>query len=227
MAAEDSMLNADNVGIAKGRPGGYAVVAPAGTDPAQFADMKKTLPDILKTVASAKSLGYISEDGLEWSTDTSDNSVKDWGGDTVAKEISEFGESLSVTFLESRESVLKTVYGDANVSTSGGTTTVKHNASFTQPHVFVFDSVISATKVKRTIVPVGRIFERDSLTQNSSDPMGYAPTITAMPSAAFEGDVCRDYIFDTTATQAAPEGGMPAALAAADADTAADEPQDE
>ena len=217
------MLNADNVGIAKGRPGGYAAVAPAGTDPAQFADVKKTLPEILKTVTSAKSLGYISEDGVEWNTDTSDNSIKDWGGDTVAKELSEYGENLSVTFLESRESVLMTVYGDDNVSASAGVEIVRHNARFTQPHLFVFDSVISATKVKRTIVPVGRIFERDSLTQNSSDPMGYAPTITAMPSAAFDGDVCRDYIYDTAAAQAATEGGTPAVADAADDGAAAEE----
>lgn len=211
MAADTSMLNADNVGIGKGRPGGYAVVAPAGTDPAQFADVKKTLPELLKTVTSAKSLGYISEDGLEWSTDTSSNSVPDWSATTIAEELSEYSESLAVTFLESRDSVLATVFGDGNVSTASGITTVRHNADFTGPHLFVFDSVISATRVKRSIVPCGRIFERDSLTQNSSDPVGYSPTIKAMPSPAFDGDVYRDYIYDSTATMAAPEGGDPVA----------------
>ena len=38
----ESMLDTSNLGIAKGREGGYACVAPAGTDPTPFLDMKKT-----------------------------------------------------------------------------------------------------------------------------------------------------------------------------------------
>ena len=211
MAAE-SMLDAGNVGIGKGRPGGYAVVAPAGTDPAKFADASKTLKEVLAEVTSDKSLGYISEDGVTNSTDTSSDSVKDWGGTVVTEENNEYSESVQVTFLETRESVLKAVFGDANVTVAKGVTTVRHNADFTAPHLFAFDCVISDTKVKRTVIPAGRIFERDDLTQNSSDPIGYTPTIKAMPSAAMDGDVMRDYIYDAAAATQSADGGKAAAV---------------
>ena len=61
----ETMLDASNVGIAKGREGGYACVAPAGTDPTTFIDMTKTLAELCKAPSAVlKSLGYISEDGV-------------------------------------------------------------------------------------------------------------------------------------------------------------------
>ena len=193
----DAIQDINNIGVAKGRPGGYAVVAPAGTDPAIFEDMTKTLAEIIAANDAVKSLGYITEDGVEWSTDTDTNEITEWGGKTVNKALSSYAESAAVTFMESRESVLKTVYGDANVTVDGATTTVRHNENFTDPHVFVFDSVVSATKVKRSVVPLGQIFERDSRTENNSDVAGYAPTISAMPYSGFDGDAYREYIYDT------------------------------
>lgn len=201
----EAMQDTNNVGVAKGRPGGYAVVAPAGFDVSVFADMTKTLSDIVKANKQVQPLGYISEDGVEFSTDTSSEDKSEWGGTTIDSSLSSYAESAAVTFLESRESVLKTVYGDDNVTTDGATTTIRHNANFTDPHVFAFDAVISSTKVKRSVIPVGRIFERDSVTENSSDLMGYKPTIKCMPYAGYDGDAYRDHIYDST--KAVPGGG--------------------
>ena len=65
--------------------------------------------------------------------------------------------------------------------------------------MYVFDNIISSTKVKRSIVPEGRIFERDDLSQNNSDLLGYAPTIKAMSSDVYDGDAYRDFIYDSAA----------------------------
>ena len=100
-------------------------------------------------------------------------------------------------FLESRDTVLKVVYGEDNVSTASGTTTIRHNQRFTGSHLYVFDSVVSATKVKRTVIPNGVITERDDMEMNSSDLAGYSPTIKCLPSEAFDGDCMREYIYDT------------------------------
>lgn len=193
----EAIQDVNNLGVAKGRPGGYAVVAPAGTDLSVFEDMTKTLSEIIADNNAVKSLGYITEDGVEWSTDTDTSDIPEWGGKIVSKGLSSYAESASVTFMESRESVLKAVFGDGNVTVAGATVTVRHNENFTDPHVYVFDSVVSSTKVKRTVVPLGRIFERDSRTENNSDVAGYAPTISAMPFDGYEGDAYRDYIYDT------------------------------
>lgn len=193
----DSIQDTKNLGVAKGRPGGYGMVCPAGTDVSTLMDVSKTIKDLLGSVSGAASLGYISEDGVVFSTDTDTDDNSDWGGQVVDSSLSKYAESAQVTFLESREAVLKTVYGDSNVTTTGATTQIRHNADFTDPHVFVFDAVISSTKVKRSIIPLGRIFERGDVSENTSDLMGYTPTIKCMPYDGYDGDTYRDYIYDT------------------------------
>lgn len=200
----ESMLDTSNLGIAKGREGGYACVAPAGTDPTPYIDMKKTLAEICKTDTKLKSLGYISEDGITVATDTDTDDISDWSGTIVASPMSSFAETIEVSFLETRDSVLKSVYGDANVTADGkGTTTVRHNKNFTSPHLYVFDCVVSETKVKRVIVPNGVIAERDDMEMNNSDLASYAPTIKCLPSDFFDGDTMREYIYDTATVVAA------------------------
>lgn len=193
------MFDASNIGVAKGREGGYACVAPAGTDPTPFIDMTKTLKELCDATSSKlKSLGYISEDGVTLTTDTDSDDHNDWSGKTIDSPLTSYSESVSVKFLESRDAVLKVVYGEGNVSTEGGTTTIRHNQNFTGSHLYIFDSVVSATKVKRTIIPNGVITEREDMEMNSSDLAGYEPKIKALPSEAFEGDCMREYIYDTT-----------------------------
>lgn len=199
----ETMLDASNVGIAKGREGGYACVAPAGTDPATFIDMTKTLAELCKAPSAVlKSLGYISEDGVTITTDTDTDDKTDWSGVTIVSPMTSYAESINVTFLEARDTVLKTVYGDVNVSTESGTTTVRHNKNFTGSHLFIFDAVVSDTKVKRVVIPNGVIAERDDMEMNNSDLAGYAPTIKCLPSDFFEGDCIREYIYDTTTVAA-------------------------
>lgn len=195
----EAMFDASNVGIAKGRPGGYSVVAPDGTAPALFEDVSKTLAEILKTASTAASLGYISTDGVTKSPETESTDIDDWAGNRIKSEVTSFAESVQVTFLESRDSVLKTVYGDDNVSTDGAVTTIRHNKNFTAPHLYVFDCVISDTKVKRTIIPRGVIMERDEQAENNSDVLGYAPTIKCLASSVYDGDTMREFIYDSSA----------------------------
>lgn len=199
----DAMMDAANLGVGKGRPGGYAAVAPAGTDLKAFEDMTKTLAEIIAANPAVRSLGYISEDGVTFSMDTSSDDHADWGGTIIDSNMSSYAETCATTFLESRDSVLATVYGDGNVATAGAVTTVRHNNDFTAPHVFVFDSVVSPTKVRRSIIPQGRIFERDDLSLNNSDLAGYAPTIKCMPYTGYDNDTYRDLYYDTAKAGAA------------------------
>ena len=199
MADNVNMFDSANLGIGKGRPGGYAVVAEFGAPLEDFLDMKKTLAEIVAdTKNKAASLGYVDEDGVTVSTSTDSDDKQEWGGGTVGSPITSYTETVQVGFLESRDSVLKTVYGDDNVSTDGGVTTVRHNQNFGRPHLFAFDSVVSDTKVKRTIVPQGTINERDDVTYNNSDLVGYKPTIKCLQYGPWEGDTIRELIYDTT-----------------------------
>ncbi len=193
----ETMQDTAFLGVGKGREGGYACVAPANTDPTAYEDMTKTLAELCAADSKLKSLGYIGEDGITITTDTDTDDLTEWGGSTVASPMTSYAESIQVPFLESRESVLKVVFGDDNVTTDKGVTTVRHNKNFTAAHVFVFDSIVSDTKVKRTIVPVGVINERDDVQYNNSDLVTYTPTIKCLAASVYEGDTIREFIYDT------------------------------
>lgn len=193
--SETPMFDKDSVGVAKGRPGGYAAVFPAGTDISVLADPSKTLKELIDQHHGA-SLGYISEDGVTFTTDTDSEGHNDWGGSEVARDLTSYADSAQMTFIQSSVAVLKTIYGDDNVTESGATVTIRHNRNFTDPHVYVFDSVISSTKVLRNVIPIGQAFERDDVSYNSSDLLGYTPTITCVPYND-DGDTHTTAIYDT------------------------------
>lgn len=206
MASTDAIYNSNYVGAAKGRPGGYAAVVDPSVDIKTLLDVKKTIKDLIAAnPGKIKSLGYISEDGVEFSVDLSSDDKNDWAGDVISSSISKYSEAAKVTFLESAEIVLRVIYGDDNVKVeTDGSITVRHNARFTAPRTYIFDAVINDSTVKRSIIPVGRIYERDSVKQTSSDFLGYTPTIKCMPAGVFDGDTYRDVFYDATKAAVTP-----------------------
>ncbi len=191
----DAVKDAGNVGVAKGNAGnagGYAWVAPCGT----------TLPTDGKAAIPSgfESLGYVSEDGLTNSTETDSEDYKDWGGDVIQSALTSYSETYQATFLESRESVLKAIYGDANVTSDGaGSITVIHNSSFAEERSYVFESLITTTLIKRTVIPRGVINERDDVSENTEDLLAYTPTIKALPDAS--GNTSYVYYYDSAASE--------------------------
>lgn len=190
--AEELSKDAANVGVAKGNngnAGGYAWVG----------GMAATLPTDAKAAVGGefKSLGFISEDGLTNTTDTDSEDYKDWGGTVIKSAQTSYAESYQASFLESRESVLKTVYGDANVESDGeGGISVKHNGNFTEERRYVFESLVTPTLIKRTVIPRGSIMERDDVSENSSDLLAYTPTIKALPDE--DGNTSYVYYYDSS-----------------------------
>ncbi len=186
----DKAFDASNVGVAKGNAGnaaGYAWTV----DPKKLPTDAKTPVD-----AGAKSLGYISEDGITCTTDTDTEDYKDWGGSNIKSEQTSYSESFQVGFLESRANVLKVVYGDRNVTDDGnGSITVKHNGAFTEERAYVFESLLTSTLIKRTVIPRGVILERDDVEENSSDMLVYKPTIKALPDE--QGNTSYSYFYDS------------------------------
>ena len=188
----DTPKDATNLGAAKGNTlnaGGYAWFAPVGSE----------LPtDAVDEIPSAfESLGYISEDGLTTTTDTDTETRTDWGGETIKSDLTSFTETFQASFLESRESVLKAVYGDDNVTSDGnGSIAVSHNARFTTEHAYIFESLITDTLIKRTVIPRGSITERDDVSENPSDLLAYTPTITALADES--GNTSYVYYYDSS-----------------------------
>lgn len=190
--ADESMWNADAVGVGKGNPSGYAWVAPKGT----------TLPnnaiDPISEVSSEyESLGYITEDGLTMSIDTDSTDIKDWAGRTVKKAMGSYSESYQCAFMENTETVFKVVFGDKNVKTdAAGNITIIHNGEWNEERVYVFESLLTENLIKRTVIPRGAIYERDDIEETSSDVLSYTVTITAL--ADDNGNPSYTYLYDAS-----------------------------
>ena len=165
----------DNVSTGKGKVGGYAYIAPAGT----------TLPTDAETALSSDFLvlGYISEDGITNATERESEDIKDMNGDTVMSPQTGHSETWQATFIEDLNiNVLKMVYGDANVTETNGAITITSNGAELSEKVFVFE-LIERGRAARIIIPCGKITEVGDVVYRAGEAIGHEVTISALPNA--------------------------------------------
>ena len=140
-------------------------------------------------------LGYISEDGLTETAERSTEKVKVWGGDIVKVLQTEFSVTYSFTLIGSTDTdVLRAVYGDAAVTTSGigGTQkSVKVNGDQLPKKAFVFEVKDGDTKI-RIVVPNGQVTEVGEVTYSDGGVVSYQVTVEAFEND--EGDNAIKYI---------------------------------
>ena len=173
--------------VSTGKPNisGAVYVAPKGTaDPAGT------------TVADNEAftcLGYVSEDGLENSNEMDVSEIKAWGGAIVYRSLTSLSDVFKLTLIESENvDVLKTVYGDSNVTSEGSTTTIEIKADDPQEKMWVFELALRGGKKKQIVIPDGAVTTREAITYNDSDPIGYGIEVSAYPDA--EGSTHKEYI---------------------------------
>jgi hypothetical protein len=175
------MTTVANVVAGKPSSTGGVFIAPIGT----------TAPTDATTVFAAAftSAGYIGEDGVTESTETSVEKIKAWGGDPVKVMQTEHSVSFQFTFIETLNSdVLKAVYGDGNVTTTPATgakgTLHKVNVkSGDLPHKFFAFQVKDGNATVRIVVPDGQITEVGEVTYSDSEVIGYQVTVEAFAGA--------------------------------------------
>lgn len=170
--------NAAYVTAGKPKVGGAVYRAPLGT----------TLPtDATTALASAfVSLGYISEDGLVNSNSPETENIKAWGGDIVLNTLTEKSDTFAFTLIEAMNvEVLKTVYGDSNVS-GDLTNGISISASSAQPEssVYVIEKVLKGGVLERTVIPSASISEMEDITYVDNEAVGYGITLAAVPDAS-------------------------------------------
>lgn len=159
------------------------------------APLGSTLPvdAIADLDAAFNGLGFTGEDGFVVSQNRSTEDKRAYGGDVVYSLQTEYGVSIQVTVYESQNAeVLKTVFGDDNVTVDGvtGTTTVKYNKKRLPRSVFVTDHVTDQGLL-RQVVPVGQVTEVGDITLVHTDILMYQLTITAYPDA--DGNYMYEY----------------------------------
>ena len=168
------MPNAQNVSTGKPKVTGAVYRAPLGT----------TLP----TAADASlneafvELGYVSEDGVTNNNTPTSDSVKAWGGATVLVLQTEKPDEWTLTLIEAlNPNVLKTVYGDSHVTSTGSTITVQATADQLVDCAYVIDMVLKGNAMKRVVIPAGSLSELGEIVYKDDEAIGYEITLTAVP----------------------------------------------
>ena len=175
-----------NVTAGKPKIGGAIFRAPKGT----------SLPTDASTAlgSSFVCLGYASEDGLTNDNSPDSDKIKAWGGDTVLTVQNSKDDTFGFTLIEALSvDVLKTIYGDANVTGDiNNGITVKANSTDLDEYVWVFDMIMRGNVLKRVVIPLGKVFEVGTITYSDGDAVGYETTLQTAPDS--QGNTHYEYI---------------------------------
>lgn len=178
-------INSAEVSTGKPRITGAIYYAPDGT----------TLPtDATSELTGFTNLGYVSEDGVTNSNSITSDTIKAWGGDIVQTSQTEKTDTYQLTLIQALNTdVLKAIYGDSNVTgTLESGIVVKANTKEIPTACWVIDMILAENTLKRIVIPRGKISELGDIVYKDSDPIGYQPTINALPDT--EGNTHYEYI---------------------------------
>ena len=178
--------NALAVTVGKPKIGGAVFRAPIGT----------TLPtDATTALASAfEGLGYVSDDGVTNGNDMTIENINAWGGDNVLNVLTEKRDTWQMVLIEAMNTeVLKTAYGDTNVSgtlATGIAVTVNNKPQ--EAHAYVIDMIYNNNAVKRVVLPHATVTELAEIVYADGEAVGYDVTLSCTPDAS--GNTHYEYI---------------------------------
>lgn len=173
------MPDVNNVSAAKPAKAGAIYRAPLGTTLPTGAD------DNLN--AAFKTLGYVSEDGVSNENSPSSDKAKAWGGDTVLNFFDEKPDTFKFKLIEAMNpEVLKTVYGDKNVTGTSAENglTVNATAEEYEYYIWVIDMILKGDIAKRIVIYNASITEVGEVAYKDNEAIGYEITISALPNTS-------------------------------------------
>lgn len=183
MAAEKN--NAQNVSVGKPMADGAVFVAPIGT--AVPTDATTALADAFLNI------GFISEDGVTNSIETETEEIKAWGGDIVLEPQTSRKETFAYTMIETNEVSMRQAFGEDNVTVAeDGAITVVHNGKEKSEYVYVIEVLMTGNRVKRQVIPRGKVTEIGEIVYVDNEAIGYETTISALIDES--GNTAYEYI---------------------------------
>lgn len=143
--------------------------------------------------ADFKSLGYVSEDGIVNQIETDSETLTAFGGDAVGEVQTSRKETFTFTPIETNQHSIAEQYGDDNVTVDDkGNLAIVHNGKERVEKPYVFEFLLSPTKVERIVVPKGKITEVGETTYATGEAIGAELTLSALQDAA--GNTAYAYI---------------------------------
>lgn len=185
------MNDAKNISVAKPKATGGVARGPAGTD----------LPtDATAALATdLAGLGYVGKGGLKLKQDRKVEKFTAWGGKIVHVAQTEFGETWTLSLIESRkDKVLEAIFGEDRVTVTEGvdgalpSIHVEHSEDEQDPCVWVFDMKTGKTAGRRVVLPMGKLTEVGDVTYSDDELIAYEVTIDALPGD--DGVCAHEYI---------------------------------
>lgn len=170
-------MNVKKVSASKPKVGGAIFSAPLET-----ALPKDATSELDKAF---KELGYVSDSGITNSNSPETDEIQAWGGNTVLTPQKSKSDQFKLTLIEALNvEVLKTVYGDDNVSgTLEDGISIKANSAEQEDKAFVIDMILKGGVLKRVVIPCGKVTGVGDITYSDSSAVGYETTINALPDS--------------------------------------------
>lgn len=187
--AEATANTTANASAAKGVAGGYIFRAPIGSD--EPTDIESKLD------AAYKCMGFISEDGVVFTTESDSEDIVDMNGDPIDSSRTSYLETFVCTLAEVKKSVLEGLYGSANVKDANGILDVSVKGTDPEHFAYVFELVLKNGRRWRRIVHDAQVSEMGDLTVKAGELFAREATFKAFPNA--EGEYYHD-LFESTET---------------------------
>lgn len=154
--------NTANVSAGKGVVGGYMYTAPHGT----------TLPTDYSTALGDAfvNVGYITDEGVTFSTDSDSDTFKDLNGMDIATSSGGKTRTINMQLAEVKVTSLKEAYGqNAVTATNSGDITINHDNADMPHRVVVLELLLRDGRKWRRVMPDAQVTEWGDLTVLYSD----------------------------------------------------------
>jgi len=197
-----ALPNADNVTTARPNYAGAVFSAPIGTVVPTSASEELD--------AEYRGYGYISDDGLSNSFDTSSEQIEAFGGDEVLSVQTSYAETFTQSFLEENIETKRAFFGEDNVFVTEEGFAVVHSSAELPYLTWVWDIRLTGNRHKRVIIFEAKVDERDDIDHTHGDAIQHGTTLRARPvtvelnGQTYQGVTAVEYIVDVTVANSAP-----------------------
>ena len=170
---------------------GAVLMAPVGTT---LPDVDDMTPASVTIDAAFKGLGYLVEDGFDLGFDMSTETIKEHNLGVVRVVVSEANHSLTITCIQTNETVLGAAIGTEHVTTAAADTThgkrfkAVFGAYLPDPQSWVI-KLKDGNKRMLVVVPQGQVSEVGTVTVAATGAIGWQLTISCLQDATLGGDM--------------------------------------